>query len=592
MHKIESTAVYGSTSIAVPSCIEEGTSEHVQKGELSPWTVKILDWTWIHVIMTGLVFICGLRFMTSLSDVSADSIVHLNQNLLVESVNKDSSNTYDIAFRPKSGIENSSVIGYFGKKGFIKFCDKPYVTVKLYKDIFMVKIDSVDGNCKNSNVTEAVTFHIHMGEGEEAHAYKVVCEDEETKEECDVYNEDATPPAVAVANTVTTITSPQISSRQYGDKCQYGETMNMNDCLVSGNNNFFFCLYPGKLVGKDRKGHVFWSQDVAGATSCIMQYDGNFVCYNGKIPTWATKTSNGNNYEGAHPTFITMQYDRNIVLYNWQIKIYLHPWEYVAIWSSNTVGGVKEDESCFPGDAKVEVYNKGVVSMKDLAYGDLVQTVDKRGSVQFQEVYFFGHRDPSAVSEYVNLQSAGGRVLQLSPTHFARVCASHCSADSLRAGLTVLRHVYAKDVSVGDLVGTVGAGGVVSFSAVERVWRSLETGLYNPYVRGGDILVEGTVASVHSEWVLDSVPFLKSEWLPHVYEALFFPLYLIYKAIGPEYSEQAVSWLGVHEHRQTGVLSAHCGVEALVAVYLLLMVVPTSVLYCSGGLVGKRSVQA
>lgn len=317
----------------------------------------------------------------------------------------------------------------------------------------------------------------------------------------------------------------------------------------------------------------------------------NFYCYDtNNAVTWSTNTGSDNtNIYRDHPNFITIQNDRNVVLYSWKWWKW-NVWQYISIWESQTVGSVQNDD-CFPGDATVEVYDKGLVAMKDLKYGDRVKTLSKEGSFHYEEVYFFGHRDASAISEYVNVQSVGGKVLQLSPKHFASLCVAHCTAGALNNGRAVMRHVYAKDVSPGDVV-MIADGEAVTFAAVERIWRSMEVGLFNPYVRGGDIIVMGTVVSVHSEWVLDRLPFLKSEWLPDIYETLFFPLFVIYQAIGPAMSEHVISRVGLHEHRQTGMLSRHTGVEALLVMYLLLMLVPTSLLYCNKGFVDKKRVQA
>ena len=177
-----------------------------------------------------------------------------------------------------------------------------------------------------------------------------------------------------------------------------------------------------------------------------------------------------------------------------------------------------------------------------------MRSIDKAtGRPAFRPVYLFGHRDPSRPSRFVNLGVTGSPTpLQLSPTHFIPICTSGCDATA-----TVRwTYKYAKDVRVGDIVmafqqiedgsnnmsataaaaGVDGAAGAASpadsgirLARVEYTTMSLEAGLFNPYVRGADIVVDGIVASPHSTWLLDDLfaayaPAAATAILPAIYE--------------------------------------------------------------------------
>jgi hypothetical protein len=99
----------------------------------------------------------------------------------------------------------------------------------------------------------------------------------------------------------------------------------------------------------------------------------------------------------------------------------------------------------------------------------------------------------------------------------------------------------AKDVREGERMwvhlqlGEPGASsvGVFVVSGVEGVRKR---GLYNPYTMGGTIVVDGVVASSHSEWFLDNA--LEAlglvRWLPVVYQAVLLPVRVLYRGLGKE----------------------------------------------------------
>ena len=81
---------------------------------------------------------------------------------------------------------------------------------------------------------------------------------------------------------------------------------------------------------------------------------------------------------------------------------------------------------------------------------------------------------------------------------------------------------------------------------VEPISGDEEEGLYNPYIRGGDIIVNDVAVSVHSEWFMDGLPFVKSASLPCIYEWLLYPVYVLFNVLGADSSDLLASSLGVH----------------------------------------------
>jgi hypothetical protein len=58
------------------------------------------------------------------------------------------------------------------------------------------------------------------------------------------------------------------------------------------------------------------------------------------------------------------------------------------------------------------------------------------------------------------------------------------------------------------------------------------------HTQGADIIVDGVVASSHSDWILDDVtPAAWRHMLPAIYDVLLYPIYLFVSAVGPVNAE-------------------------------------------------------
>jgi hypothetical protein len=108
----------------------------------------------------------------------------------------------------------------------------------------------------------------------------------------------------------------------------------------------------------------------------------------------------------------------------------------------------------------------------------------------------------------VTLTLASGRALTLSPRHFIPVAAGADDAWDARVAKG------ADEVRVGDFV-----------------WSA--AGAYNPLTLNGTIVVDGVVASAHSDWFLDGV--VPADTPARVYQAILAPVRVAYRAMGPDH---------------------------------------------------------
>ncbi|BDA51063.1 probable Indian hedgehog protein at C-terminar half [Coccomyxa sp. Obi] len=163
--------------------------------------------------------------------------------------------------------------------------------------------------------------------------------------------------------------------------------------------------------------------------------------------------------------------------------------------------------ACFPSRAVVTVVGRGAIRMTELKTGDRVLSVAKDGTPCYDPIYFWGHRDSVALSRFVALDvSAPGRrqaTIMMSPRHFLPL------GDSLKTS----RYMYARDIKPGDTVIMADTSGSA-------------TGTVTAKRMGGHLVVDGVVASSHSDWVLDDVvPPSMVPYLPVIYQAIFWPIY-------------------------------------------------------------------
>ena len=193
--------------------------------------------------------------------------------------------------------------------------------------------------------------------------------------------------------------------------------------------------------------------------------------------------------------------------------------------------------SCFPSDATVTMADGSARRMDELRIGDRVAVVRPDGTRGFDDVYLFTHKDGVRANAYRILTLASGRQLALSPRHFIPVA----SDGSASWGARVVK--AADEVGIGDVVWYDAADGGTASSTVTAVATEARPGLFNPLTMGGTIVVDGVVASAHSDWFLDKIASPATQ--DAVYQALFLPVRAAYRVIGPEWTETVAERWGV-----------------------------------------------
>jgi len=190
--------------------------------------------------------------------------------------------------------------------------------------------------------------------------------------------------------------------------------------------------------------------------------------------------------------------------------------------------------NCFPGDAMVTTPS-GAKKMSLLKVGDKVLTdITQEGDMVFEEVYMFGHKDPTPVVNFVRVDTSHNATLRLTPDHFVPVKRAkgggrlrEIPASQVKVGDTILVHVTDDD----GMHGGVGKQSLRE-SRVTRVELTADQGLFNPYTMSGNIVVDNVVASCHSSSFLDSAMNMLGIHIPQGYQVVFAPIRATYRLLG------------------------------------------------------------
>lgn len=137
--------------------------------------------------------------------------------------------------------------------------------------------------------------------------------------------------------------------------------------------------------------------------------------------------------------------------------------------------------SCFAAHSTVSLLEDSsvrTVRMDALAHSDHIAV----GGGEHSDIFMFGHRDPSAMTHFVRIDTAAsGAPLLITPGHYLYVNGRLATAESVR---------------VGDRLR--GADNVDSV-AVHAVAREQHRGAYAPTTVHGDLVVEGVVVSSYTD---------------------------------------------------------------------------------------------
>jgi hypothetical protein len=193
--------------------------------------------------------------------------------------------------------------------------------------------------------------------------------------------------------------------------------------------------------------------------------------------------------------------------------------------------------ACFPATATVQLEDGSTKAMPDVRLGDRVLVARADGSLGFEDVYLNTHKDRVSAAPYVELALASGRSLSLSPRHFIPVATGPDGAwdDHVAKG--------ADEIAAGDHVWSRSAAGTMQRDQVVAAETKIAVGAFNPLTMNGTIVVDGVVASAHSDWFLDGI--VSADTQTKVYQAILAPVRLAYAVLGPERMEAVTERWGV-----------------------------------------------
>ena len=187
--------------------------------------------------------------------------------------------------------------------------------------------------------------------------------------------------------------------------------------------------------------------------------------------------------------------------------------------------GYCHSPGCLPADATVMTDAGIAKAMTDVRLGDRVLAARPDGTLGYEEVYLNTHRDAVSSAPYVALRLASGRELRLSPRHFIPVAASAGDAWSSRVTKG------GDEIRVGDFVWSRSADGSMALDRVVTATTQVAVGAYNPLTMNGTIVVDGVIASAHSDWFLDGI--VSAQAQAQIYQAVLAPVRVAYQVLGP-----------------------------------------------------------
>jgi hypothetical protein len=102
-----------------------------------------------------------------------------------------------------------------------------------------------------------------------------------------------------------------------------------------------------------------------------------------------------------------------------------------------------------------------------------------------------------------------------------------------------------------------GEDGRTALDRVVRAETRVAVGAYNPLTMNGTIVVDGVVASAHSDWFLDGL--VPADTEAKVYQAVLAPVRAAYRMIGPARMEAITEGWGVVDLVREATTPGGCG---------------------------------
>jgi len=146
-------------------------------------------------------------------------------------------------------------------------------------------------------------------------------------------------------------------------------------------------------------------------------------------------------------------------------------------------------DKCFAGDSVVTL-KTGAKRMDELKIGDEILSGYERKLPVFVPVTSFPTFQPSAMTEFLRIETSDGTAVKITPLHMIFVTKSNKENGAFD---------LAKNIAVGDLlVRTNEAKTQFSPLSVTNITIVIEKGAYSPLTSNGTVVVNGLLASCYS----------------------------------------------------------------------------------------------
>lgn len=154
--------------------------------------------------------------------------------------------------------------------------------------------------------------------------------------------------------------------------------------------------------------------------------------------------------------------------------------------------------TCFAKNSTAATPN-GPKTMDELKVGDKVLIATNGGSLAYQPIKFFLHRDPEFQTKFLQIRTETGDALTLTPEHLlykAPTCSFPVWEFNFRATEQL---ALAKELKIGHcLFITDSKKFLTKISRIEKITESWKKGIYSPITDSGVIVADNVIASCYS----------------------------------------------------------------------------------------------
>ena len=150
---------------------------------------------------------------------------------------------------------------------------------------------------------------------------------------------------------------------------------------------------------------------------------------------------------------------------------------------------------CFPASATVRLESGETRSMADLSVGQRVLTIHHDGSLHYDDVIAFMHRQPQLMTSFSVITTVDGYQLVATDDHLVFTSADQSASFSDGAPPTFMSHLHSGNDSV---YVTTPDSKHLAVSMVMSVTKVTERGVFAPLTSSGTIVVDGVAASCYA----------------------------------------------------------------------------------------------